>query len=248
MITTLLTFKDIHLNYPALERPILQKINYSVQAGDFVIVLGANGSGKSSLLKLIDGRYQPSQGQILLEHKNIHRLSAKNRAHHIHTLTQSAQDNLFLNLTLFENYQLLARNPKERKKKGLEAEIIFLKEYLKDFNPNLCDKLSMLVGRLSGGEQQALALALAVLDPPAILLLDEHTSALDPKTAAHLMALTANIIAQKKITALLTTHNTQHALNYGTRILALREGEILDCIEGKAKKELDHASLLERCY
>lgn len=237
----LLQFEQVNLHYPALERPILQGINYTVQTGDCVVVLGANGSGKSSLLKLLDGRYKASSGKIFLKDKNMASLSTRARAHHIHTLTQSAQDNLFLSLTIFENYQLIKKRP------GHDS-IASLADYLHSFNPNLAGKLNVLVARLSGGEQQALALALAVLYPPEILLLDEHTSALDPKTAEHLMALTARIIHERHITALLTTHNVNHALAYGDRILALKEGCVHDCIENTDKKNLTAEMLLARCY
>lgn len=238
---TLVKFEHVNLHYPALERPILKDINYTVQKGDCVVVLGANGSGKSSLLKLLDGRYKMTSGKILLHDKDIHTLSTRARAHYIHTLTQNAQDNLFLNLTIFENYQLML------KRQGHDP-IDSLSAYLQSFNPNLSHKLDVLVARLSGGEQQALALALAVLYPPEILLLDEHTSALDPKTAEHLMALTARIIHERHITALLTTHNVNHALTYGDRILALKEGAVHDCIESNDKKDLSAEALLARCY
>lgn len=241
-MTALLTFKNITLTHPALERPILKNIHYTVTSGDCVMVLGANGSGKSSLLKLIDGRYRTNSGSIFLQEKNILALSNRTRAHTVHTLTQNASDNLFFKLTVLENYQLL------QKRQSAQDKDFSLADYLRDFNPNLVNKLNVLVGRLSGGEQQALALALAVLYPPQLLLLDEHTSALDPKTAEHLMALTAQIIKKRHITALLTTHNVNHALLYGNRILALKEGEIYDCIEADDKKGLTAEDLLARCY
>lgn len=240
-MTSLLQFEHITLRHPSLERPILQDINYSVQKGDCVVVLGANGSGKSSLLKLLDGRYKTNAGKIMLKNRNILSLSTRARAHCIHTLTQNAQDNLFLNLTIFENYKLI-------QKRNKADAIDSLADYLRAFNANLAAKLDILVSRLSGGEQQALALALAVLYPPEILLLDEHTSALDPKTAEHLMALTARIIRERHITALLTTHNVNHALAYGDRILALKEGLVHDCIEQNDKQDLTAEMLLARCY
>ncbi|MCD6055455.1 MAG: metN2 [Gammaproteobacteria bacterium] len=242
MTAPLLQFQNVSLSYPALDRPILHHIDYTVDPGDFVIILGANGSGKSSLLKIIDGRYQPTQGHLKLNAKNINTFSAKVRANTIHTLTQHAKDSLFLNLTLFENYQLMQKNVKTPFK---PAE---LSKYLSGFNQNLSTKLAILAGQLSGGEQQALALALAVLEPPAVLLLDEHTSALDPKTGQYLMALTAQVIQERNITAILTTHNVEHALRYGSRILALKEGGIYDKIEEEEKKTLTAVALLERCY
>ncbi len=240
-MSPLLQFENITLRHPSLERPILENINYTVKKGDCVIVLGTNGSGKSSLLKLLDGRYRTNDGKIILKNKNILSLSARTRAHCIHTLTQNARDNLFLNLTIFENYQLI-------QKRNKTDVIDSLADYLKSFNTHLATKLDVLVARLSGGEQQALALALAVLYPPEVLLLDEHTSALDPKTAEHLMALTARIIEERHITALLTTHNVNHALAYGDRILALKEGLVHDCIEQNDKKNLTEERLLARCY
>lgn len=236
---TLLDVKNLSLKIPGLDKPILNNINYQVAKGDFVIILGSNGSGKSSLLKLIDHRYQPTSGKILTE---------KSKSDVI-TLTQNTNESLFGSLTLLENY-LLVKQRHESKLFAIASkqEREFFANYLIEFNPNLSTKLDQIVDRLSGGEKQALALALSVLYPPKILLLDEHTSALDPKSGQDLMALTHKIATAHHITCMLTTHDLDIALQYGNRILALRHGEVYKMIEGEEKKRLTQKDLLEVCY
>jgi putative ABC transport system ATP-binding protein len=223
------------------ERPILSNISYQVNQGDFIVILGSNGSGKSSLLKCLDRRYQTTAGQIYLKNRPFQSFSTKEFSEQVITLTQNCQESLFPTLTLFENY-LLA---KERFPNGnLPNDKLFFAQYLSSFNPNLPHKLDQLVALLSGGEKQALALALSVLHPPELLLLDEHTSALDPKSAEHLMKLTYETVKKNNITCLLTTHDLKIALEYGNRILVLRQGSIQQMIDEETKKSLDLTSLL----
>lgn len=243
----LLDLKHVSLHIPAVEQAILDNISYHIAENDFIVVLGSNGSGKSSLLKVIDQRYHATSGKISFAGKSITRYSRQFLANKIITLTQNYHESLFTTLTVFENYFLV----KHKKRffslnKNREREICT--NYLKKFNENLINKLDTLVDKLSGGEKQALALALAVIYPPKILLLDEHTSALDPNTAKQLMRLTDEIIAQYQMTCIMTTHNLDIALNHGNRILALREGKIYQSIDGEQKKTLDQQALLAACY
>lgn len=232
---------QVSLQPATLERPILSQISYHVKQGDFIVILGSNGSGKSSLLKCLDRRYQPTTGQIYLKNHPFQTFSAKKFCQRVITLTQNCQESLFPTLTLYENY-LLA---KERFSNGkLKKDKFFVANYLSSFNPNLPQKLEQIVALLSGGEKQALALALSVLHPPELLLLDEHTSALDPKSAEHLMKLTYETVKKNNITCLLTTHDLKIALEYGNRILVLRKGSIHQMIDEDAKKSLDLHSLL----
>lgn len=249
MKNMLLDIKNISLTFPGLEKPILSDINYQVNAGDFVILLGSNGSGKSSLLKLLDRRYQPSSGTIFLDKKSLADYPSKEFSNRVITLTQNCHDSLFTSLTILENY-LLVKQRHEAKLFSLrhKQEREFFAEYLRDFNPNLPNKLNQVVDNLSGGEKQALALALSVLYPPEILLLDEHTSALDPKSAQQLMALTSRVVSQHKITCLLTTHDLNIAMEYGDQILALRQGEVHQVIDPAGKKTLSQSELLAACY
>ena len=218
----LLTLQQIHLELPSTAKAILHDINYHVFPEDFIILLGSNGSGKSSLLKLIDRRYQQTKGKIILHGKQK-----------IITLTQNSSDSLFTNLSILENCLLL-----------LKKKADFFAEYLHEFNNNLSTKLDTKVAKLSGGEQQALVLALSVLQSPSILLLDEHTSALDPHAAKRLMEITAKVISDKKITCILCTHNLDIALNYGNRILALQNGKIHKQIDTETKSKTKRTMLL----
>ncbi len=240
----ILEIKDASFSVPRIETPILNKINYEVYEGDFIIVLGSNGSGKSTLLKLIDKRLGLNKNTIFLEGHDINSYSQKNYYEKVKTLTQNCNDSLFPSLTIFENY-ILARKKKFFNKKK-ESE--FLKEYLYPFNPKLSTKLHQIVEELSGGEKQTLALALTILHPPLLLLLDEHTSALDPRTAELNMQLTRDMVEKNKITCLLTTHNLNIAEQYGNRILAIRHGNILACVESEQKKTLHNKLMYEMFY
>ncbi len=245
----LLQIKNIGLHIPAVERWILQDINYSVYPGDIVIILGSNGSGKSSLVKLIDGTYQRTKGSVYFEGKPLSHLSCANRAKNIITLTQDMQSSLFLDMTVLDNC-LLAELPHQNVSLKIETkkERLFFTDYLKRFNPKLSQKLDTTVDRLSGGEKQSLALALCLRHPPKLLLLDEHTSALDPKTATAIMQRTYDEIREHHITCLLTTHNLEIAMQYGNRLLALKDGKIVLTAEQEEKTKLSRQDLLTLCY
>lgn len=212
-----LTLNDVTLKFSG--RKILSHINYEINEQDFIILLGSNGSGKSSLLKLMHRNYHPNQGDIQFLGKPISHYSAQHFSKKVAVLTQDCADSLFYALTIYENY-LLVKNKTQPAKKD------FLKKYLYDFNPILSEKCDQPIAQLSGGQKQALALAFCLLTPPKLLLLDEHTSALDPKTSQHIMALTQKHIKQHQITCVLTTHNLDMALEYGNRLLVLKHGNV----------------------
>lgn len=249
MTSPLLDIKNVSLHLPAMDKPILSDINYQVNQGDFIIILGSNGSGKSSLLKLLDQRYHPTAGDIFLNNSALHAMRPAELSKKIITLTQNCHESLFTSLSIYENY-LLVKCRQKTKNSLIRAknERLFLAEYLVEFNPNLSQKLDQTVDKLSGGEKQALALALSVLYPPEILLLDEHTSALDPKTATQLMAITQRIVSNHHITCMLTTHQLDIAMQYGNRILALRQGEIYQKMDYDNKMNLSQQDLLSACY
>ena len=249
MKTALLEINNATLTFPGVEKPILSKINYTVYESDIILILGSNGSGKSSLLKLLDKRYQPTTGDITLTGNSLRTCPPKKFNHSIKTLTQNCHETLFTSLTILENYLLV----KQQYEPALfaiqqQAERQFFADYIVKFNPNLGSKLDQVVEQLSGGEKQALALALTVLYPPQILLLDEHTSALDPKSAEHLMQLTYETVTEHRITCLMTTHDLSIAEKYGNRILALKNGEIYQIIDQHDKPAFSQNHLLAACY
>lgn len=243
-----LEIKNISLTIPSVEKPILSNINYQVNKGDFIIILGSNGSGKSSLLKILDKRYSSTSGNVLLNGKILNHISHKKFSKKIITLTQNTHESLFSSLTVYENFLLVAECRKPLFANRVKKDKRNFCNYINKFNPNLPNKLDQLVDSLSGGEKQALALALCVLYPPDILLLDEHTSALDPKSAQNLMHLTQEVVAQHGMTCLLTTHDLDIALQYGNRILALRNGEVYQAININKKMVLTQQELLASCY
>ena len=249
MSNSFIEIRNISLHIPGVDREILSNIHYDVFPSDFIILLGSNGSGKSSLLKLLDKRYRASTGSITIGGNNINNIPANHLSSTIKTLTQNSHDSLFSSLTLLENYLLVKQHHEPALLTLREkSERDFLVTYLEKFNPNLSAKLDQSVETLSGGEKQALALALIVLYPPKLLLLDEHTSALDPKTAEQLIQLTNEIIHKNHITCILATHDLKIAEQYGNRIVALKNGEMHLQIEANEKTNLSHQHLLEVCY
>jgi len=249
MKRVLLNLSHVGLELPGLKRPILKDINYTVYQNDFIILLGHNGSGKSSLLKVLSRSYFPTHGAVFLQGKALKDYHQQDLAENIITIAQDYQASLFPSLTVLENCILV----KQKHKKNILCmdmvnEKDFFIKYLSDFNQHFIGKLATPVASLSGGEQQTLILALSILYPPKILLLDEHTSALDPHAAAKLMAVTSKVIHQYNITCILSTHNLDLALNYGNRVLALAHGEIAQCIEPLQKQGLTARDLLKICY
>jgi putative ABC transport system ATP-binding protein len=221
---------------------ILSAIDLTVAETQIVMCLGSNGSGKSSLLKLIDRRYPLQKGECHLASIPLRRYSAKQLARAVITLTQNPLDSLFAQLTVEENARLAGHRAAGRLKKEV------LREHLHAFNPKLVHHLDTLAGQLSGGEQQALTLALACLAKPKLLLLDEHTSALDPHTADHLMQLTSHTVKAQGITCLISTHHVEHALRYGDRLIALKQGKIVQDYNQAAKAQLSVADVRRACY
>jgi putative ABC transport system ATP-binding protein len=237
---TIVKIENVSLRLSQGDKPVLRQLNYQITHGDFVILLGGNGAGKSSLLKLLHRQYYPDTGHIILKDKIISKYSASEFSQHVAVLAQNTSDSLFPSLTVYENYLLADKNKINDRR--------FFREYVSAFNPNLADKLDCVMTQLSGGEKQALALALCLLHPPSLLLLDEHTSALDPKTSEQIMQLTQNMIGRYNVTCVLTTHNLDIALNYGNKILLLREGEIYKKFENEEKYALTREILMGHYY
>ncbi len=234
---TLLTIKNLNLKVPSKEEAILSEISLEVFPGDFIVLLGSNGSGKSSLIKVINGLTKPTLGEISFKGVSLINLSIHKRAKEIVTLTQDLNLTTFSHLTVLENCQVAA----SRSQKGkINREKVG--EVLRAYNPNLKDKLDEPVHLLSGGERQTLGLAMSIWCLPPLLLLDEHTSALDPLRARALMQLTHEVISNHQLTSIMTTHNLDDALLYGNRVIALSRGKII--LDVKDKTELTKEKLL----
>lgn len=241
----LLSLTEISLKVSSKEMPILDNLSLNVFPGEFIILLGSNGCGKSSLLKVINGLFSPTSGTLHFEKKNLLLKSLTQRSKSIVTLTQDLNLSTFSDLTVLENCLIaLHRNKptsfsffsKEKQKK--------IKTYLHSYNPNLAEKLEMDVSTLSGGERQTLALAMNLWTMPSLLLLDEHTSALDPHMAKKLMYLTHQTAKEQQVTTLVATHNLDDALTYGTRLIVMSQGKIILDIPHEEKKKLTPEKLL----
>jgi putative ABC transport system ATP-binding protein len=235
----------LHLNeatFTADKRkdPIIKPITMDIYPSDFVILLGSNGSGKSSLLKMMNGRYPCTGGLIELEGKALDEYKLIQR---IRSIGQSARENLFYGMTIYEHAKIfLAKTPHAHQSRQ------FFKDYLHGIFPQLGLKLNQPVDSLSGGEQQILILALTLLQDPDLILLDEHTAAMDPKKSDEMMKLTYQMIHDQNITCVMTTHNLDHALKYGNRLIALDEGRVILDLKEDEKAAMTRDELVERCY
>ena len=244
-MTPILSLKKITLSIPGKETPILQNVSIDITPGDFVILLGSNGSGKSSLIKTINGLSSPTSGTISLDSKDITNQSIHQRAQSIITLTQDLNLSTFSQLTILENCLIaLHRNQRVSLAISVKKKREQIRCYLATYSGKLIEALDEPVASLSGGERQTLALAMSLFKTPSLLLLDEHTSALDPAMAAKLMALTSKIAEEQAITTIMTTHNLHDALCYGNRLIVMRHGQILHDFKGQDKGALTQADLL----
>lgn len=244
----LLQFNNVSLKFGA--KYILNGLNLNVSEDDFIILLGANGSGKSSLMKLINRTYHPITGDLLYQKDNIQALSEKKIMKEIVTINQFIVDSLFLEMTVQENAILIENTycdalnlPFSRKKFKQE-----LPDYLASFNEKLARNINTPVSCLSGGEQQMLAFSLYLRRDPKLLLLDEHTSALDPKKAEVVMSFIDEYLRKKKMACVMTTHQLDHALKYGNRLIAISDGAVVFDVSGKDKSTLTMHDLLAYCY
>lgn len=228
------------------ENHVLKGINFSVEKGDFISVIGGNGAGKSTLLNTISGSYPVDSGAILLDGKDVTNEETYKRAKYISRVFQDAKLGTATRLTIEENLAVAWKRGKKRalgfgiKKEQRE----FFKEELKQLDLNLENRLKMEVGLLSGGQRQALTLLMATVVTPKLLLLDEHTAALDPKTSEMVMDLTQKIVSEKNITTLMITHSMEQAINYGNRLIMMDKGRIVVDISGEEKNQLTVPDLL----
>ena len=228
------------------ERRALQDVNLNIEKGDFVTVIGSNGAGKSTLLNVISGFYEADNGKVFLDGKDITFLKEHKRAKRIGRLFQDPLKGTAPNMTIEENLGLAYSRGKKRGfslgvKKKDEA---FFIEKLKSLNLGLETRLKTPMGLLSGGQRQAVTLLMATIVTPSLLLLDEHTAALDPKTAEQVMRLTDEVVKEHNITTLMITHNIKNALEYGNKTLVMSQGKVLLMLEGEERKNMTVEKLM----
>ena len=229
------------------EKVALNGVNLHLNEGDFVTMIGGNGAGKSTLLNAIAGVWPIDQGSIVLAGQDITKLSEHKRAALLGRVFQDPMMGTAATMQIEENLAIAARRGKKRTLKvGITRdEREEYREKLKVLGLGLESRLTAKVGLLSGGQRQALTLLMATLNAPKLLLLDEHTAALDPKTAAKVLEITESIIAEKHLTAMMVTHNMNDAIRLGNRLIMMDEGRIVVDISGEEKKHLHKADLLE---
>lgn len=230
------------------EKKALNNINLEVHDGDFITIIGGNGAGKSTLMNMIAGVYPIDCGYIYLADKNISLLKEHQRAQMIGRVFQDPMLGTASDMAIQEN---LAMANRRGMKRGLrwgitkEEKEVFYKT-LQRLGLGLEDRMTVKVGLLSGGQRQALTLLMATLKKPQLLLLDEHTAALDPRTAHKVLKITAEIVDEQKLTALMVTHNMQDAINIGNRLIMMHEGRIIYDVKGEEKKRLKVEDLLKK--
>lgn len=230
----------------SLEKVALEDFSATIQDGDFITMLGSNGAGKSTLFNVITGALKPAKGKIFLDSEDITRQKEHVRARYIGRLFQNPEHGTAPHLTVEENLALAYSSGKYGKFSLAvhKQDRAYFQEKLKTLDMGLEDRLKSPIGLLSGGQRQAVALMMAVLNPPKILLLDEHTAALDPKSAQKILEITNELIQKEHMTALMITHNIQDALDNGNRLFILNEGKLIQDMDFAQKSQLKPADIL----
>ena len=245
----MLEIKNVYKTFNAgtvNEKRALKNLNLSVADGEFVTVIGGNGAGKSTMLNAITGAYTVDYGSIEIDGVDVTKLPEHKRAKFIGRVFQDPMMGTAANMQIEENLALAARRGKPR---GLRigitnAEREEYKKQLATLGLGLEDRMTAKVGLLSGGQRQALTLLMATLQKPKLLLLDEHTAALDPKTAAKVLETTQRIVEENKLTTIMITHNMRDAITYGNRLIMMYDGHVVVDVSGEEKKKLTVEQLL----
>ncbi len=245
----MIKLKDISLVFnPATpnENTVFEKLNLSVEKNEFVTIIGSNGAGKTTLFNLLSGNLSPTSGKVYIDEKDVTQVPEYKRARNIGRIFQDPLAGTASNMSIEDNMMICCK----KGFKGLKISLnrkrrLFFQEQLNHLDMGLETKLKDNVGLLSGGQRQALTLLMMVLSSPDLVLLDEHTAALDPRNAAIVLDLTRKFMATRQLTTLMITHNMQHAIDYGNRLLMMDKGEVVVDVMGKEKKNLTVDKLIE---
>ena len=247
----MLELKNIYKTFNAgtvNEKMALRGLNLTLEDGDFVTVIGGNGAGKSTMLNAIAGVWPVDQGQILIGDVDVTKLPEYKRAAFLGRVFQDPMNGTAATMEIQENLALALRRGDSRTLKAgiTKKEHAKYREMLATLGLGLEDRMTSKVGLLSGGQRQALTLLMATLKKPKLLLLDEHTAALDPKTAAKVLQTTDMIVNRDNLTTLMITHNMKDAIAHGNRLIMMMDGNIILDIRGEEKKKLTVADLLHK--
>jgi putative ABC transport system ATP-binding protein len=231
------------------ENQAVKDINLTIHEGDFITIIGSNGAGKTTLFNLIAGSLRPTSGKIFINNRNVTRVPEYKRARYIGRIFQnpllgtasnmSIQDNMMICYDKGFKWPVIRLNKKMR--------VVFKAELAK-LNMNLEERMSENVRMLSGGQRQALTLLMMVLSKPTLILLDEHTAALDPKNADLILGMTNDFIEQNRLTTMMITHNMSHAIEFGNRLFMMDEGEIILDVQGPEKQKLTIEKLVKKFH
>ena len=249
-MSEVLKIKNLHQTFESgtvNENRVLRGVNLDLEAGDFVTIIGSNGAGKSTLLNSIAGTIPVQEGQIILNGTDITKLPVTKRAKNISRVFQDPKMGTAVRLTVEENLALAMKRGQRRGfRPGVKKQDRkFFKKQLAQLGLNLENRLDAEIGLLSGGQRQAITLLMATLQRPDLILLDEHTAALDPKTSITVMELTEKLINDQKLTAFMVTHNMEDAIRYGNRLIMLHQGKVAVNLADEEKQSLTVPKLME---
>ena len=229
------------------EKQILKNINLKLEDGDFVTLLGTNGAGKSTLLNIINGSIFPTTGKVILKDRDLISLSEVKRAKYIAQVFQDPKMGTAPRMTVAENLLLATKRGQHRglRLRGLDKHMKGFEKETAQLPNGLNERLNTFVGNLSGGQRQTLSFLMATIKRPELLLLDEHTAALDPNTSRDLLELTDKVVREEKLTCIMITHQLKDAIKYGNRMVILNSGKIVLDVKGEEKKNLTEEDILQ---
>lgn len=229
------------------EKKILKNINLKLEDGDFVTLLGTNGAGKSTLLNIINGSLFPTTGKVILKDRDLTTLSEVKRAKYIAQVFQDPKMGTAPRMTVAENLLLATKRGEHRglHLRGLDKRMHEFEKETAQLPNGLNERLNTFVGNLSGGQRQTLSFLMATIKKPELLLLDEHTAALDPNTSRELLELTDKVVREDKLTCIMITHQLKDAIKYGNRTIILNSGKIVLDVKGQEKKKLTEEDILQ---
>lgn len=229
------------------EKNILKNINLKINDGDFITLLGTNGAGKSTLLNIINGSIFPTSGKIILKERDLTNLSEVKRAKYIAQVFQDPKMGTAPRMTVAENLLLATKRGQQRglHLRGLDQHLEEFKRETAQLPNGLNERLNTFVGNLSGGQRQTLSFLMATIKKPELLLLDEHTAALDPNTSRQLLELTNKVVKKEHLTCIMITHQLKDAIKYGNRTIILNSGKIVLDVNGQDKKTLTEEDILQ---
>ena len=241
----MLQVKNIFKRFPQSYQPALDHVSLSLNKGDFCTIIGHNGSGKSTFLKTLTGEYTPDSGAVLLDGSDLLKKSEEDRAAQISTVSQNIAQGTIGEMTLCENLSLCEKRGQNASLRFYPHNEVFLKQQLASLGLGLEQLFHRPMEHLSGGQRQAVSMAMALVRKPDLLLLDEHCAALDPKSSHFIMQYTAKVVSEFRLTTLMITHNLVDAIKYGNRLVMFHQGRIVQDLDQEKKEKLTTETLLD---